>query len=196
MINETKLGKYDLKKSSEIPPKEKGGLNIEALCANLDGYLLIGFRNPIPNGKALIIPFLNPKEVVMEGHKAEFDKPMELELDGLGIRSMEYFEFLRYYIIVAGPYFSSECSSDFKIFKWSGKPTDSPLEITFSTGLADNFNPEAIVVFSNIKNRVLLISDDGSIKRKGKKPCKKLKHKNENKYFRSIWINFESIKSK
>jgi len=39
-----------------FPLKSPGGLNIEGLCATPDGQLLIGFRNPIPDGKALIAP--------------------------------------------------------------------------------------------------------------------------------------------
>jgi hypothetical protein len=33
-----------------------GGLNIEGLAATPDGQLLIGFRNPLSEGKALLLP--------------------------------------------------------------------------------------------------------------------------------------------
>ena len=58
------LAVYDLAKASEKAPEAAGGLNIEGLAAMPDGKLLIGFRNPIPGNKALIVPLENPDDVV------------------------------------------------------------------------------------------------------------------------------------
>ena len=50
--------------AAQLAPEAPGGLNIEGLAAMPDGSLLIGFRNPVPNGRALLVPLLNPAELV------------------------------------------------------------------------------------------------------------------------------------
>ncbi len=86
-IEDPRLAKFHLGESSLSAPKEWQALNIEGLSATPEGHLLIGFRNPIPEGKALIIPMLNPDEVV-QGRRAELGAPIQLDLGGLGIRDM------------------------------------------------------------------------------------------------------------
>lgn len=45
------------KGGKKLAPKDEG-LNIEGLCASVDGKgLFIGFRNPIPKGRALVVPW-------------------------------------------------------------------------------------------------------------------------------------------
>jgi hypothetical protein len=60
--------------------------NISPLAATPDEKLLIGFRNPIPGGRALLLPLQNPIEVVREWKPVQFGTPIELDLKGLGIR--------------------------------------------------------------------------------------------------------------
>jgi hypothetical protein len=50
------LQKYNLESASRKAPESKGGLNIEGLAATPQGTLMVGFRNPIPGGNALIVP--------------------------------------------------------------------------------------------------------------------------------------------
>src|SRR5207249_2978588 len=83
------LKQFDFSKASSLPPKSPGGLNIEGLCATPEGHLLIGFRNPVPNGRALLVPLENPDEVIA-GKAAKFGEPILLRLDGLGVRDMAY----------------------------------------------------------------------------------------------------------
>ena len=64
MLEDPKLAQFDLKTAETITPKEPGGLNIEGLTSTPEGALLIGFRNPIPEGKALLIPLKNPLDLV------------------------------------------------------------------------------------------------------------------------------------
>ena len=85
------LQKYDLESASTKAPEDKGGLNIEGLAATPQGTLMIGFRNPIPDGKAFIVPLNNPQKIV-EGERAKLGTPIELSLNGLGVRSIEYRE--------------------------------------------------------------------------------------------------------
>src|SRR5215216_3571163 len=55
-------------------PEKEGSTNIEGLCAWRENQLLIAFRNPVPGGKALLVPLLNPRQII-EGEKARFGEP-------------------------------------------------------------------------------------------------------------------------
>ena len=57
LVADHELADFKLGEAAKKAPKEEGGLNIESLCA-VGETLYIGFRNPIPNGKALIIPLV------------------------------------------------------------------------------------------------------------------------------------------
>ena len=50
------LKQFNFDVASRLPPKKPGGLNIEGLCATPEGHLLIAFRNPVPNKRALLVP--------------------------------------------------------------------------------------------------------------------------------------------
>lgn len=143
---------FDLKKAGKIAPKEAGGLSIEGLAASPDGDLLIGFRNPVPEGKALIATLKNPKGVT-EGKAAKFAAPILLDLKKLGIRSLEWSESLHAYLIVGG---TPDAGGGSRLFRWSGDPTEQPKRIP-GIGLGD-LNPEALFVE---QGTVTVLSDDG-----------------------------------
>jgi hypothetical protein len=139
--------------AAELPAEEPGALNIEGLAASPDGKLLIGFRNPIREGKALIVPLNNPGDVV-EGRPAIFGDPVELDLGGLGIRSMEFWQARSAYVILAGP---SGAAGPFRIFSWSGTAGDKPLLMKEDlTGLI----PEALFIDGD---ELFILSDDGDV---------------------------------
>ena len=98
------LKDYRLEEAAKLAPEAKGGLSIEGLAVTPAGALLIGFRNPIRHGKALIVPLNNPAGVV-EGARAELGDPIELDLEGRGIRSIELVG--TRYLVIAGPSRSS-----------------------------------------------------------------------------------------
>lgn len=159
-------------------PEAPGGLNIEGLTA-WQGGLLIGFRNPIPGGRALLIPLENPGDL-LQGKKARFGEPIRLDLGGLGVRSIERLPQQGAYLIVAGP-FNDE--GTFRLFRWSGVREQPPVEIpnVHLSGL----HPEA-TVFLPGQAGLLLLSDDGEVMI-GDKKCKKVKDPNQ-KVFRSRHI--------
>jgi hypothetical protein len=183
-----RLKKYKLDKAEELAPKKEGGLNIEGLTATPNGELLIGFRNPIPGGKALILPLTNPLELIQKGEKevkASFGEPMELDLGDLGIRSIEYWQVYQVYLIIAGAYDSGD---EFALYWWSGNRQDTPQKIE-SINLPVDFRPEAVLFYPNRKNQFQLLSDDGSIVRANGMECKEIEDEsNPEKYFRSLWI--------
>jgi hypothetical protein len=152
------LQRYNLETASRKAPESKDGLNIEGLVATPQGTLLIGFRNPIPGGKALILPLDNPHQVV-EGERAKLGPPIELSLNGFGIRSIEYSEGRSRYLIVAGPY-----NDDGKValFGWSGKASESAELIPVET--FGNLTPEAMFIYPGDTTAVQFLSDDGGRK--------------------------------
>src|SRR5439155_18316253 len=48
--------------------------NIESLCADGES-LVIGFRNPVPDGKALLVPLKNPAAVIDSGASPDARRP-------------------------------------------------------------------------------------------------------------------------
>lgn len=154
LIQTPQLASFGLDQASKLAPKSPGALNIEGLCSTPDHHLLIGFRNPIPQGKALLVPLLNPDDVV-EGRPALLGGPLLLELDGLGIRDITRNE--DRYLILAGP---SGGNGDSHLFEWTG-PGHQPrlLRQVSLKGL----NPEALLIFPDLGlRRTLILSDDGT----------------------------------
>lgn len=169
------LKHYKLEDAARLPAEAEGGLNIEGLAATPEGTLLIGFRNPLPHRRALIVPLENPAELIA-GKAAKFGAPIELDLGQRGIRSITQVD--GGYLIVAGPIADS---GSFALFKWSGIAGHGA--ILLDAALKD-LRPEAVFATGS-GNDVQLLSDDGGIRVNGIE-CKKLpqaQHK-----FRSLMI--------
>jgi len=152
-------GHIDPATIADLAPKVHG-LNIEGLSTSADGAsIFIGFRNPRPEiageKMALIIKLNNPEQVVLDGAPPDFDPPLLLDLDGFGIRSMEYSPTLGQYLIVAGSHKSG---------------LERPLQILYKYDMAadvltmiDQFpiiTPEVMFQFPG-SNDIQLLSDDG-----------------------------------
>ena len=123
--------------------------------------MLIGFRNPRPKVEdkkmGLIIRLNNPEAVVLRGEAPDFSPPLAVDLDGDGIRGMEYSYTLGQYLIIAG---SQKAGSQ------------EPLQILYKydmpsgllTKLADFpfITPEGMFQFPG-SNTIHLLSDDGAL---------------------------------
>lgn len=146
--------------AARLAPEAPGGLNIEGLAAMPDGGLLVGFRNPVPNGRALLVPLLNPAELVTaaSGRKARFGEPILLELRGRGVRSIERALDGRGYWIVAGP---AADAGAFTLYRWSGQKHDAP-RIVDSSELV-GFRPEVLFEPLGGGGTLQLLSDDGGV---------------------------------
>lgn len=180
LVADERLQKYDWSAAAQIAPKEPGGLNIEALATTPEQEMLIGFRNPIVKGQAIVLKLKNPQDLVLDpAARAQFGQPIELDLGGLGLRSLEYWPQMQQYLIVAGAY---DGGDEFSLYLWSGDQHDSPQML--DVALPSGFRPEGIVLYPG-ENGLQLISDDGSIIRDGQTACKNLRN-SEQKYFRSI----------
>lgn len=139
----------------------ESGFNIEGLAAAADGSLLIGLRNPIPQGKAILVPLLNPAELVDGKGPARFGAAIRLDLGGRGVRSVERVG--SGYLIAAGP---PADEGTFAVYRWSGKATDAPSAVQLDLG---TLRPEALLAWPD--GQLTLLSDDGGV-RVGKKACK------------------------
>jgi hypothetical protein len=152
----TRLKKKDRKR---LAPKEQG-LNIEAFCASADGRTLyMGFRNPRPRDKALVVPLKNAEAVIETGAEPIFGEPILWDLAGLGIRSMEYSPHHKAYFIIAGPHDEGQ---KFALYRWSGRKDALPTLVRQLAWQDSRFSPEALVPSKN-SPRLLLLSDDGAL---------------------------------
>ncbi len=170
------LSAYGLASAAALPPKEPGGINVEGMTATGDGEsVMIGFRNPVPQGRALGVSLLNPTALI-KGKPAKFGPARLLDLKGLGIRSMSRWR--GRYLLVGGPISSGVPS---RMFTWSGE-SDEPVEVEFDFS---GFNPEAFVSHEE-SDEILVLSDDGSRLHDGVE-CKRLKDPAQ-KRFRGVWV--------
>jgi hypothetical protein len=175
------LRNFKLGKAAKKSPETTGGLNIEGLAVTPQGKLLIAFRNPIPGGKALIVPLDNPQETI-NGQTARFGQPILLPLEGRGIRDILYVDAQYGYLIIAGPY---DDTGDFKLYRWSGSLAARP-EPVKGNNLKD-LHPEALTRYPGDKLTVQMISDDGAVKVDGS-ACKDIQVQPDKKSFRSVWV--------
>jgi hypothetical protein len=183
LLEDAKLSRYGLQEAAQLPPKEKNGFNIEGLCATPERTLLVGFRNPIPRDKALIVPLLNPFEVI-QGESAHFGDPIELDLEGLGVRSLEYWPERDVYLICAGPF---DGAKNFKLYRWAGPGHSAEaLKGVDIQGL----NVEGLITYPGNGTQFQILSDDGSRLVDGE-VCKDLEQP-EQRRFRSAWMTYPS----
>lgn len=162
ILTDKRFERFELQAASKLAPKEQNGLNIEGLCAGPNGSLLIGFRNPIPHGKALLLPLLNPAEIIL-GQLPRFGEMIELDLGGRGVRDITRTG--DKFLILGGQHHTGK---DFALYNWDGK--NQPQEIP---GIKfGKLNPEGLFQFPGDAPGVLqVLSDDGGEKIGGKE-CK------------------------
>lgn len=167
LVAEPRFAQLGLSEAAHRAPKSPGGLNIEALAFTPSGTLLIGFRSPVPEGEALIIPVLNPMELI-RGVKPQFGDPLQLALGGQGIRGMT--QAGKGYWIVAG---STDGNGISQLYHWAGG-TDAP-RLCSGVNLK-GFNAEGIALAHGSTGDVLVLaSDDGTRSVEGR-PAKRLKN--------------------
>jgi hypothetical protein len=175
MIAAPSLARFKLAGASKLQPQEPGGLNLEGLAGTPDGQLLIGFRNPVPEGKALVVPLENPNEV-LQGGQARFGAASQLDLSGHGVRALSWWQ--NGYLVVAG---AIDGRSKSRLYRWDGKGKAKHLGVDFG-----DLNPEGFFTPEEL-TKVMVLSDDGSKDVAGR-PCKELKN-DDAKSFRGIWIS-------
>lgn len=169
------LAAFHLREAAELAPKAPGGLNLEGMTARREGGVWIGFRNPIPAGKALLIPLLNPEQL-LEGGRASLGEPRLLELGGLGVRALSLHA--GRYLILAGGYASDPGA---QLYEWDG--AGQPRSVAARE--LDGLTPEGFFTPPG-SDELLVLSDDGSVVIDGQ-PCKDLPDA-ARKHFRARWL--------
>lgn len=176
LLADPRMRAFGLEAASDKPPQVPGGLNLEGMTAMPDGGVMLGFRNPVPEGRALLVPLLDPS-APLRGEVLRFGAPITLDLGGLGVRSLSYWR--GEYLIAAGHYAGGGAS---RIFTWAG-PGTSPASLK-SVELGD-LNPEGFFTPEQ-REMFMVLSDDGA-RRIGGERCKDLDDP-EDKRFRGLWV--------
>ncbi len=180
LLADDRYKRLGLASAAQLAPKDRGGLNIEGLTASPDGHLVIGFRNPVPDGRAIVASILNPTGM-FEGERARLGEPHLLDLGGLGIRSIGWYD--GRYVIIAG---SSTEGGNAKLFEWTGG--NEPVRPVPGVELR-GVNPEGVVLsVREGRSEFLLLSDDGRRSIDGA-DCKTLADPAQ-KRFRGVMLGF------
>jgi hypothetical protein len=144
--------------------KTGGGLNIEALEMSPDQQrLLIGFRSPLHNGRALIASIENPAAMFNSDEPPRISPVLEeLDLGGHGIRGLAYVQALGAYLVICGPV--SREPASFDLWRWSGEP-GAPAQRVSVTGLNSFEKAEGVctAIVGGVE-RIFIVSDDGNRK--------------------------------
>jgi len=174
LLAEPRLARFDLAQAAALAPKAKGGLNLEGMTARREGGVWIGFRNPVPDGAALLVPLLNAEDVIY-GERAQLGAPRLLDLAGYGVRAIA--DHGGRYLVLAGPYDSSRGA---RLYSWDG---EAAVTLRAEKEL-EGLSPEGF--FTPDSGRVLVLSDDGSVSVDGVE-CKRSKDPSKKRY-RARWI--------
>jgi hypothetical protein len=173
LLAHPELVKLGLAQSARIAAK-KGGLNLEGMTATPEGKVIIGFRTPVAEKKAIIVLIENPLQMI-RGEKAKLGALILLDLGGGGVRSLSWWRG-RYLIFASG----ADETPPSKLFTW--KEGEAPRLIP--TDFRD-VNPEAFFTPED-REEFLVLSDDGHVE-VGGKLCKHLKDDSK-KTFRGRWM--------
>ncbi|MDM0078152.1 DUF3616 domain-containing protein [Variovorax sp. J2P1-59] len=144
--------------------KTGGGLNIEALEIDpFEHHLLVGFRSPLHEGRAIIARIVNPTAMFEANEEprvsAELD---ELDLDGHGIRALSFLPALGQYLVVGGPV--SREPGQFSLWLWNGRGSNAVYRVAVQA-LRDLAHTEGVSPATiDGAAGIVLVSDDGDRK--------------------------------
>ena len=143
--------------------KGGGGLNIEGLALTPDAkQLLIGFRSPLQDGRALIASVENLAAVFEQDAAPQVSNALQtLDLAGQGIRGMAHVPALNGYLVIGGPIARE---GEFSLWFWSGQPAAPARRVTVA-GLPGFANAEGVCpAVMNGAPKIVIVSDDGDRK--------------------------------
>ena len=141
-------------------------INIEGMAFDpVKKRLVLGFRDPEFNNMALVAFISNPKDVFERNAQPEFDEVAVLDIDGGGIRSLNYDPVLKNYVI-ANEVKDENGQKFSQLWTWSGNPTDEPQKILLPN-LHHITNVEAVdSITVNGKPQMILMGDEGNASQK------------------------------
>ena len=141
-------------------------INIEGMAFDpVKKRLVLGFRDPEFNNMALVAFISNPKDVFERNAKPKFDEVAVIDIDGGGIRSLNYDPVLKTYVI-ANEVKDENGQKFSQLWTWSGNPTDEPQKISLPN-LQHITNVEAVdSITVNGKPQMILMGDEGNASQK------------------------------
>jgi hypothetical protein len=142
--------------------KTGGGLNIEALEISPDQQrLLIGFRSPLLDRRAIIACIENPAAIFEAGEPPLVSATLEtLDLGGNGIRGMCWVPALGGYLVISGPVAREQVH----FLLWFWKPGEPARRVT-APGLQGFEHAEGVCpAVIDGRQLIMIVSDDGSRK--------------------------------
>lgn len=144
--------------------KASGGLNIEGLEISPDQQrLLIGFRSPLHDGRALIAMVENPSGIFDSDEAPRVASVLdELDLGGHGIRGLSYLPAVGEYLVIGGPV--SRQQAEFDLWLWSGR-RGAPARRVTVPGLKGIERAEGVcpAIVGGVEH-IAIVSDDGNRK--------------------------------
>lgn len=176
LLADPRYTRFGLSEASKRAPKSPGGLNIEGMTRREEGGVFIGFRSPVPHGRALLTTLLNPEAVVRGRERARFGPPISLDLGGLGVRGISSWRG-RYLIIAGDPQGERES----RLYTWDGQDAVRRVRVDLS-----EVNPEGFFSL-DARPGIMLLSDDGTQVVAGR-ACKRQKSASS-KRFRGMWLD-------
>jgi len=149
--------------------KQNSGFNIEGFSFDQHKkQLLIGLRSPVVNKKAVLLVLKNPKAVFEQNARPQFKKkPIYLDLDKGGIRSITFDPYLKGYLIVSR---HEKKGKKFKLWWWSGQENQAPRRVRVA-GKLDLSNAEGIAPIRDRGGEKLMIVFDVGNPSKRNKGC-------------------------
>jgi hypothetical protein len=146
-------------------PVNFSDINIEGLHFDQKNQrLLLGFREPVIDGKSLIVKIDNPKAIFEQQADPSFVDVALLDLQGGGIRSLSFDPILNLYLIV-NEIAGYEGNLYSQLWSWSGEPESKPEPIALPE-IINLKNVESIgSVIVNSESRLLIMSDEGNAKK-------------------------------
>lgn len=142
--------------------KTANGLNIEALEISSDQqHLLIGFRSPLLENRAIIAFIENPSAIFETGEPPRIATTLEtLDLGGNGIRGMSYLPCLDGYLVISGPVAREQLQ--FQLWFWGGHQGEPARRVTVP-GLQGFEHAEGVSsAVIDDRQQIIIVSDDGS----------------------------------
>lgn len=141
-------------------------INIEALNFDKEGEkLLVGFREPLIDGKSMIVVIENPVGIFEHGEQPKFSEDVILlNLHGGGIRSLDYDPVLNVYVMT-NEVRGKDGKNHSQLWSWTGNIEEEPKRIALPSMISLK-NVESIApLVINGQSRLLLVSDDGNVKK-------------------------------
>ena len=168
---------FALGSAAGTPPEVPNGtgFNLEGLTLAPDGTTAyLAFRAPLlpasHRASGLIVPLTNLSSILAADGgvpgSAIFGAPLELDLGGRGIRSIER-NSAGQYLLIAGPVdvATGVAPKDFRLFTWTGNAVDAPvLHAANLTALASGGSFESIVEVPSplqSSSQIEVLSDNG-----------------------------------